>query len=142
MVLVAGMHFCPVSLARLSTVHGSQELARPGLDAPSTVVGAIAPLGPGQPLAVHRAVLQEAHLRLLVRALAVAPVVLGDGVGAASSSRLSTVVTGDTALAEISPLCPATINCTGRKIVFDIYSKTTFFHTLLVALSLIHLLGQ
>ena len=111
-LFVASLHFRSVSLARLSSVHFSQKLARSALNPSTTHMRAVAPFGPRQPLTVDWTVLQETGLALRVRALAVPPVVLRDRVSARARPRLRSVVTCGAACVELCPFCPATINCT------------------------------
>ena len=53
-----------------------------------------------------------------MRALAVSPVVLGDGVGAGATPSPSAVVAGSAALGELCPLGPATIDCRGNITIY------------------------
>ena len=74
-------------------------------------MGAAAPGSPGEPLAVDRAVFQEAVPALRVATLAVSAVVLGDWVGAGACPSLCPVVTSGAALAKLCPHRPTAINC-------------------------------
>ena len=78
-------------------------------------MGTVSPFAPQQPLAVHGAVLQEAHLYLCVLSFAVSASVLWCRVGAAAGSGFGAIVTRGAALAPVRKVSPASVNCSAAE---------------------------